>query len=44
MSEIHFQISKMIILLVTIELLISRIDISTSDNLIINIRNSHFYR
>jgi len=29
-------------LLVTIELLISRIDISTSDNLIIDIRNSHF--
>jgi len=29
--------------IVQIELLISRLDISTSDNLIIDIRNSHFY-
>jgi len=40
----YFQISKMIIFTkLSIELLISRIDLSTSDNLIIDIRNSHFY-
>jgi len=37
-----FRLKKLSFLLVLIELLKSRIDISTSDNLIIDIRNSHF--